>query len=173
MSRTTRPAPRRSEEPAPPPYGRTALLGIGAALVTILAVTIAGSLDGSTMPSADIGEFTTSGTATAADLRVQGAHIAMGNVPLDVTVSPTWTITNTGNETVTLGEPHASVVEGCCPGPLLLAETRLAPGEATTLTFPLQMHAGMDGPHDFEVHLPVSNDPDVVLTLRVTGDFGA
>jgi hypothetical protein len=34
----------------------------------------------------------------------------------------------------------------------------LQPGESTTLSMAFSMHAGMDGPHDFRVHL-VTNDP--------------
>ena len=34
----------------------------------------------------------------------------------------------------------------------------LQPGESTTLSMQFMMHEGMDGMHDFRVHLP-SNDP--------------
>jgi hypothetical protein len=34
----------------------------------------------------------------------------------------------------------------------------LKPGESTTLSMQFMMHEGMDGMHDFRVHLP-SNDP--------------
>jgi hypothetical protein len=43
----------------------------------------------------------------------------------------------------------------------------LKPGATTTLTMQFMMHAGMDGMHDFEVHLP-SNDStwgDKTLTV--------
>ena len=43
----------------------------------------------------------------------------------------------------------------------------LKPGDSTTLTMQFMMHEGMDGPHDFRVHLP-SNDPkgaDRTLTV--------
>ncbi len=43
----------------------------------------------------------------------------------------------------------------------------LNPGDTTTLDMQFMMHAGMDGTHDFEVHLP-SNDPawgDKTLTV--------
>lgn len=115
-------------------------------------------------------ESQTTGVATAGELVVEGAEIALGHVPLNVTVVPEWTITNTGEVTVALGEPHASVVEGCCPGPLELTAATLAPGETARLTFPLQMHPGMDGPHDFDIHLPLAVS-DEYLTLGVTGDF--
>jgi hypothetical protein len=35
----------------------------------------------------------------------------------------------------------------------------LKPGESTTLYMQFMMHEGMDGMHDFRVHLP-SNDPE-------------
>jgi len=43
----------------------------------------------------------------------------------------------------------------------------LRPGESTTLTMEFMMHVGMEGNHDFRVHLP-SNDPqqpDRILTV--------
>jgi hypothetical protein len=112
-----------------------------------------------------------SGVAAVGALVVEGAEITLGDVPLNVTVTPTWTLVNEGTAPVSLGEPHATVVEGCCPGPLALSATTLAPGESAELTFPLQMHPGMDGPHRFDVHVPVGSADDY-LTLGVTGDFG-
>lgn len=112
-----------------------------------------------------------SGEASAGPIEVVGSTIAMGDVPLDVTVVPSWTLTNTGTEPVELFEPHASVIEGCCPGPLHLGARMLAPGESTDLAFPLQMHAGMDGPHTFLVHVPLDPTGTEVLELEVTGDF--
>jgi hypothetical protein len=35
----------------------------------------------------------------------------------------------------------------------------LKPGESTTISMQFTMHEGMDGMHDFRVHLP-SNDPE-------------
>ncbi len=43
----------------------------------------------------------------------------------------------------------------------------LQPGRTTTLSMTFMMHAGMDGPHNFRVHVP-SNDPaqpDLTLTV--------
>lgn len=113
------------------------------------------------------------GAAAAAGVEVTKANWALGRVPLMMTVKPTWTLRNTSSQTVTLGQPHPEVVKGCCPGPLTLGATTLAAGASTTLDFPLQMHPGMDGPHDLVVHVPVQPtgaDP-ATLALRVTGDF--
>ena len=108
------------------------------------------------------------GEATAGGVTVSGAHWALGRVPLNVSVQPMWTLRNTGGRPVTLGEPHAEVRQGCCPGPLTLSTSTLAPGEEALLTFDLAMHEGMDGWHDLGVHVPVGDD---AVVLSVTGDF--
>ena len=172
MSPTIRRRPSHTPlaEARTPNHRRNALLVAGAALSLSIAGCVATPADTDpAMPSTP--GFAASGTATTGGVSVTGSEIAMGAVPLNVTVTPTWTLTNTGTSTVVLGEPHASVNEGCCPGPLTLDQIELVPGASTTLTFPLQMHPGMDGPHDFDIHIPVDG-PDTVLTLGVTGTFG-
>jgi hypothetical protein len=114
-----------------------------------------------------------SGTAAAAGITVEGASWSLGQVPLDVAVRPTWTLRNTGDEPVAVGEPHPEVVAGCCPGAYTLGARTLEPGGSTTLSFELSMHQGMDGWHDILSHVPVSAEggESGVLTLGVTGDF--
>ncbi len=72
--------------------------------------------------------FITYGAASLDGVLVEGAEVDMGSVPLNVTVTPEWILTNDGTKSIVLGEPHASVVEGCCPGPLTLTTATLAPG---------------------------------------------
>lgn len=139
--------------------------------IAFFTYRVASLEEGSSASSGLESSFMTYGTASLEGVVVEGAEVEMGTVPLDVTVTPEWTLTNDGGGPIALGEPHASVVEGCCPGPLTLTTATLAPGETARLTFPLQMHAGMDGPHRFDVHVPVGVDGDY-LTLGVTGEFG-
>jgi hypothetical protein len=164
-----------------------------ATVATVLAVVIvigtAGTTDErratETAPLAATGEVnamgmpvvvtpgSASGSAAAGGVSVHGATWSMGTVPLDVAVRPTWTLRNTGDETVTLGEPRPEVRAGCCPGPATLGSHTLAPGASTTLTFELGMHAGMDGPHDLAVHVPVTgaDGGTTHLEVDVNGDF--
>ncbi len=43
----------------------------------------------------------------------------------------------------------------------------LQPGQSTTVSLEFMMHEGMDGKHDFRLHLPTTdpNQPDLVLTV--------
>ncbi|MBI4883902.1 MAG: hypothetical protein HY826_07600 [Actinobacteria bacterium] len=114
------------------------------------------------------------GTATAAGITAQPATWALGKVPLNVAVRPNWTITNTGNDTITLGEPEVQINQGCCPGALTYQGTNvLTPGDTTRLSFELSMHPGMDGAHDMTLHVPVNHADGTsdILDLTVTGDF--
>jgi hypothetical protein len=68
------------------------------------------------------------------------------------------------------------VLEGCCPGPVYAdgeltqvgQELTVPAGGAVLLQFPLQMHAGMDGPHHLAIPL-VSGDDQALV--HVTGNF--
>jgi hypothetical protein len=108
------------------------------------------------------------GVAEAGSVQVDGANWEMGRVPLDVAVRPSWTLVNMGDRPITLGEPHAEVLAGCCPGALVLGTNDLSARARTTLSFELAMHEGMDGRHEMIVHVPVGSE---VLSLGVTGDF--
>ncbi len=111
-------------------------------------------------------------TAVAGPVEVVGASWTLGRVPLDAAVRPSWLLRNTGTAPVTIGEPHAEVRQGCCPGPFTLDGSTIPPGGEAMLDFELSMHPGMDGWHDIAVHVPVAHaGGQDVLTLEVTGDF--
>lgn len=181
-----RPAPaRRSRSVAPIAAAAVAVVGLAALAVVFVAGDDAPSRptgDGTSyVKTGEINEMgmpvivtpgSASGTAAAAGVTVEGATWQMGTVPLLAAVRPTWELVNNSAEPVTLGEPHAEIREGCCPGPLTLGSRELAPGASTTLTFELSMHPGMDGWHDIAVHVPVlAGASEGSLELVVTGDF--
>ncbi len=81
----------------------------------------------------------------------------------------TITVTNTGTGILRFKEkPYVQVVEGCCPPDLTAGSMTLKPGESTMVTSSVfMMHPGMDGKHNYAVHL-LSNDsqqPDVVVNV--------
>lgn len=152
--------------------GRTFLISV-VALVTVLVVALAVVLSGRDAPrSTAAGNEQRTGSAAALELVADAKTVALGHVPLNETVTPTWTLTNNGKGTITIGKPHAEVVQGCCPGPFDIGNPTLAPGHSTELAFPLQMHAGMDGPHRFDIHVPIKSDGEKdLLTLTTTAHF--
>lgn len=118
------------------------------------------------------------GSGSLGALEVDGTEVAMGAVPLGITVVPGWNLENSSDEEVTFTVGSPQVVEGCCPGPVYADGKEVAPGEPITvpasdrvrLEFPLQMHPGMDGPHHLQLPLGTT---DGDLLLHVTGDFRA
>ena len=75
-------------------------------------------------------------------------------------VNASFKVRNVGDQTLfVLGAPQIEVVQGCCPPDTQISAKTLHPGEEATVSFSFMMHEGMDGPHDFRVHVR-SNDPE-------------
>ena len=168
-ARRTRQQERLAEQRS---SGRAFWIGVSVLVAVLGAVVIVGTTGGEPSVASKKAVQQRTGSASALDVVADAKTIALGHVPLNQTVTPTWKLTNNGEGTVALGEPHADVVEGCCPGPLQIGNASLGAGEATELTFPLQMHPGMDGPHGFSIHIPVERDGEKeLLELTTTGHF--
>jgi hypothetical protein len=91
---------------------------------------------------------------------IDQTFIDYGDVINNSRVETTFHIKNVGDENlIVLGEPRVEVVEGCCPPQTTLSQKILAPGEEATVSMTFSMHAGMDGQHEFRVHV-VTTDPD-------------
>ena len=166
-------------------YGAFAVLGVFLAGVLVFALTQERepSPYDASLPNpmggpvaAAPGEAT--GAVSVAGLEIQGAEVAMGEVPLDVTVVPTWTVHNPTSQGVSFTTGMPQVLEGCCPGPVVVDGRQLAPGESVEvpasgsveLAFPLQMHEGMGGYHHLAVPI-AAPDGQETTALQVTGDF--
>lgn len=75
-------------------------------------------------------------------------------------VTTEFKVKNTGDQTLLiLGDPQIEILEGCCPPRVSTSNRQLAPGDEATVSFTFSMHAGMDGPHHFRVHVR-TNDPE-------------
>jgi hypothetical protein len=182
--RTSRPLPSRRET-ARRSRRRFALATAAAGLLLAVAVAAGIDPDAGSRPLARTGEWNDmgmpvvrtpghpTGTSDVAGVVVEGATWNLGQVPLGVAVRPTWTIRNTSDAPVDLGDPQVEIRDGCCPGPIDLPARTLAPGGSTTVTFELGMHPGMGGPHDLALHIPLtSNGHTESLVIDVNGDFG-
>lgn len=93
-------------------------------------------------------------------LAVEQKQIDFGTVKNYTKKTFSFTVTNTGTGTLRFREkPYVQVLEGCCPPDLDIGSLTLKPGESTTVTSAVfMMHPGMDGKHNYAVHL-LTNDP--------------
>jgi hypothetical protein len=110
-----------------------------------------------------------SDTGGAPRLAVDREKIDWGTVKDYTKKTFTFTVTNTGTGTLRFKEkPYVQVVEGCCPPTLTVSSMVLKPGESATVTSAVfMMHPGMDGKHNYAVHL-LTNDatqPDKVVNV--------
>ena len=93
-------------------------------------------------------------------LAVDQEKIDWGTVKNNTPKVITITVTNTGDGTLRFKQkPYVQVVEGCCPPDMSASSMVLKPGESATVTsVEFFMHEGMDGKHNYAVHL-ITNDP--------------
>jgi uncharacterized integral membrane protein len=91
-----------------------------------------------------------------------------GDLPVNQFVETEFVVQNVGDEILhILDTPQIEVVEGCCPSQVTVDDRSLSPGEITTIRTRFTMHPGMDGPHDFRVHVRTTDpeQPDKELTI--------
>lgn len=134
------------------------LVAIGGALL-IAAVPFASR-------SADAG-----GTPSIA---VERQKIDFGYVQLGGYRSFKIKVTNTGTGTLRFKEtPYIEVVKGCCQPDLTVTSMAIKPGQSAYVESPdFMMHQGMDGPHDFAVHLKTNDPKNPDQIVHVLSDWG-
>jgi hypothetical protein len=92
-------------------------------------------------------------------LQTEQTQEDLGNIKLGTTVQVSFNVKNVGDQPLIFTQaPYVEVKVGCCPPTPTLGKKVLQPGESTTVSFPLMMHATMGGKHDLRVHIP-NNDP--------------
>ena len=95
--------------------------------------------------------------------------IDYGDVKFGVEKTFSIKVTNTGDGILRFKEePYIEVLEGCWPPQLTIGSMVLKPGESTIVESSVfMMHEGMDGPHNFGVHLKTNDsaNPDLVVNV--------
>ncbi len=102
-------------------------------------------------------------------VQLEQTYFDYGDVQNNTRVQTVFRVQNIGDQPLILqGEPVVEVVEGCCPPRAEVSTYTLNPGEEATITLNFSMHEGMDGQHEFRVHL-LTNDPtqsEIPLIVR-------
>jgi hypothetical protein len=111
------------------------------------------------------------GTPVAA---VDQQNIDLGYIKLGEYRSLNIKVTNKGDGLLRFKEKlYIEVLEGCCPPQLTVGSMTLKPGESTYVQSPdFMMHEGMDGKHDFAVHLKTNDPHNPDFLVHVLSDWG-
>ena len=107
-------------------------------------------------------------------ISVDQPNIDMGYIKLGEYRTIKIKVTNTGDGVLRFKEqPYLEVVEGCCPPNLSIDKMTLNPGQSTYVETPeFMMHAGMDGKHDFAIHMKTNDPSNPELLVHVLSDWG-
>jgi hypothetical protein len=107
-------------------------------------------------------------------ITVDQEKIDMGYIKLGNYRTINIKVTNTGDGVLRFTEnPYLEVVEGCCPPELSAGKMSLNPGESTYVKTPeFMMHQGMDGKHDFAIHLKTNDPAKPEVLVHVLSDWG-
>ena len=107
-------------------------------------------------------------------ITVDQQNIDMGYIKLGEYRTIKIKVTNTGDGVLSFQEqPYLEVVKGCCPPNISVGKMSLDPGQSTYVETPeFMMHQGMDGPHDFAIHLKTNDPENPELLVHVLSDWG-
>jgi hypothetical protein len=105
-------------------------------------------------------------------LLVDKEKVDLGTIALGTTVEVKFEVTNVGDQPLVFTKaPYLEVVKGCCPQQPTMGQRTLNPGEHTTVAFPMMMHEGMGGYHDFRLHLPTNTPGQSDKTVQILSNW--
>ena len=101
-------------------------------------------------------------------------NIDMGYIKLGQYRTIKIKVTNTGDGVLQFKDtPYIEVVKGCCPPDMTIGSMSLNPGQSTYVQTPeFMMHQGMDGKHDFAIHLKTNDPANPDYLVHVLSDWG-
>ncbi len=107
-------------------------------------------------------------------ISVDQQNIDMGYIKLGQYRTIKIKVTNTGDGVLQFKEtPYIEVLKGCCPPDMTIGSMSLNPGQSTYVQTPeFMMHQGMDGKHDFAIHLKTNDPANTDYLVHVLSDWG-
>ncbi|MCA0454014.1 MAG: DUF1573 domain-containing protein [Chloroflexi bacterium] len=150
MRKIARHAEVNQQAGLPPSWRRGILLGSGLLVLLVAFLLVRASLQPPYVP-----EVTGKPSAV-----VDQTNFDYGTVPNGSRIETTFHVKNVGDQQLFIvGEPQVEAVVGCCPPQTTVSQKFLNPGEEATVSMNFSMHTGMDGQHEFRVHVRTT-DPD-------------
>jgi hypothetical protein len=152
----------KPQQPKKFPVWLSFIIGAG---VVLIAVAVIGGNRAATPAAAPL-------VTGAPALQVDKEKVDLGTIALGNTVEVKFEVTNVGNQPLVFTKaPYLEVVKGCCPQQPTVGQRTLNPGEHTTVAFPMMMHEGMGGYHDFRLHLPTNTPGQSDKTVQILSNW--
>lgn len=104
----------------------------------------------------------------APSIEVKQSVIDHGTIEVNRQITSAFEVRNVGDEYLYFtDQPYVEVIEGCCPPQVQVSKESLKPGETGVVQMTYTMHEGMDGPHEFRVHVSTNDpaQPETLLTV--------
>jgi hypothetical protein len=152
----------QSQQPKKFPVWLFLIIGAGIVLIAVAVISGARAVTPTVAPQV------TGGPA----LQVDKEKVDLGTIALGKTIEVKFDVSNVGDQPLIFTKaPYLEVVKGCCPSQPKVGQRTLNPGEHTTVTFPMMMHEGMGGPHDFRLHLPTNVQGQSDKTVQILSNW--
>ncbi len=152
----------QAQQPKKFPVWLFFIIGVG---IVLVAVTVINGARAATPP---VAPQVSGGPA----LQVDQEKVDLGTIALGNTIEVKFDVANVGDQPLVFTKaPYLEVVKGCCPQQPTIGQRTLNPGEHTTVAFPMMMHEGMGGYHDFRLHLPTNVQGQSDKTVQILSNW--